>query len=149
MALVNGQFRLGAIRTSRAWIRSRSNSTMPPRTVSVSRPCGVVASAQPSPRDLNPVPFSAMVARIFSRAQVERARRLSRVINRVSSASSLSIASRSLIWLVRRREPLLEYPSSSRRLSTGRPKQPRSAGQWPSRINCCARSWHMFTSLDP
>ena len=54
MALVKGQFRLGAIRKSQAWIRSRSNSTMRPRTVSISRPCGVVASAPLSPE--GPVP---------------------------------------------------------------------------------------------
>ena len=43
----------------RLLINSRSNSARPPRTVSISRPCGVVVSAQVSRSDLNPAPLSA------------------------------------------------------------------------------------------
>ncbi len=39
-------------------ISSRSNSAKPPRTVSISRPCGLVVSAQVSLSDLKPAPRS-------------------------------------------------------------------------------------------
>ena len=42
----------------RARISSRSNSAKPPRIVSISRPCGLVVSAQVSLSDLNPAPRS-------------------------------------------------------------------------------------------
>src|SRR5262245_25247834 len=49
---------LGAQRPSpvRARISSRSNSAKPPSTVNISRPCGLVVSAQASLSDLKPAP---------------------------------------------------------------------------------------------
>jgi hypothetical protein len=48
--------RTGTAVTCRARISSRSNSASPSRIVSISRPCGVVVSAQASDSDLKPAP---------------------------------------------------------------------------------------------
>jgi hypothetical protein len=45
----------------------------PASTVTISRPCGVVVSAQASLRDRNSAPFAAIVASTLSRSRVERA----------------------------------------------------------------------------
>ena len=70
-------------------ISSRSNSASPPSTVSMSLPCGVVVSAQASPRDVNPAPFSVMEASVFNRSRVLRASRSSRVT--ISTSRPVSI----------------------------------------------------------
>lgn len=72
----------------RALVSSRSNSANPPKTVSMSRPCGVVVSAQVSPIDRKPAPLSAIVARMLSRSRVERARRSRRATMTTSPVSS-------------------------------------------------------------
>src|SRR5580704_16112421 len=61
----------------RAKISDRSNSASPPRTVSISLPCGVVVSAQGSARDRKPAPFSATVASTLRRSLVLLASRSS------------------------------------------------------------------------
>jgi hypothetical protein len=68
----------------RARINSRSNSAKPPSTVSISRPCGVVVSAQASASDLKPAPFLAMVSSVLSRSRVDRASLSRRVTISVS-----------------------------------------------------------------
>ena len=72
-----------------ARINSRSNSASPPRTVSISRPCGVVVSAHASPSDRNPAPCSPILAKTFNRSRVERARRSNRVTITVSPCSTV------------------------------------------------------------
>ena len=67
-----------------ARISSRSNSARPPSTVSISRPCGVVVSAQASPSDLNAAPVLPTASRILSKS---RASRSSRVTISTSPAS--------------------------------------------------------------
>ena len=79
----------------RARMSSRSNSARPPRTVSISRPCGVVVSAQLSFKLLNPAPFAAISAKILSKSRVLRARRSSRLTTSTSPDSSLETALRS------------------------------------------------------
>ena len=69
----------------RVWI---SNSASPPRTVIISLPCGVVVSAQGSPRDLKLAPRSATAARVLSKSLVLRASRSSFVTSNTSPASS-------------------------------------------------------------
>src|SRR5262245_59182941 len=56
-----------------ARIRSRSNSASPPSTVSMSRPCGVVVSAQASPSDLKAAPAWPTASRMLSKSRVLRA----------------------------------------------------------------------------
>ena len=58
-------------------ISARSNSARPPKTVSISRPCAVVVSAQASASDLKPAPTFATVSRMLSRSRVDRASRQS------------------------------------------------------------------------
>ena len=79
----------------RAWISSRSNSAKPPRTVSTSRPCGVVVSAHVSASDRNPALRSVTAASVLRRPRVERARRSSLVTTSTSPGSSAAIARRS------------------------------------------------------
>jgi hypothetical protein len=59
-------------RGSAVRIRSRSNSASSPSTVSIKRPCGVVVSAQVSPREWKPALRSVIAARVFRRSRVER-----------------------------------------------------------------------------
>ena len=63
---------------------SRSNSASPARTVSISRPCAVVVSAQESRSERKPAPRSAIAARVFSRSLVDRASRSKRVTRSTS-----------------------------------------------------------------
>jgi hypothetical protein len=56
----------------RVLISSRSNSPRPPRTVSISRPCGVVVSHHASLSDRKPAPAAVTAARTFSKSRVER-----------------------------------------------------------------------------
>ena len=72
-----------------ARISSRSNSARPPSTVSISRPCGVVVSAQASPSDLNAAPVLPTASRILSKSLVLRASRSSRVTISTSPADYL------------------------------------------------------------
>ena len=65
-------------------ISERSNSEIPPNTVSMRRPCGVVVSAHVSDRLLNPAPAFAIVSSMFSRSRVLRARRSRRVTIKMS-----------------------------------------------------------------
>ena len=67
-----------------AKIKCRSNSARPPRTVSISLPCGEVPSAQGSPREQKPALASSMAARVLSRSRVERASRSSLVTSSTS-----------------------------------------------------------------
>ena len=76
----------------RARISSRSNSAKPPRTVSISLPCGVVVSAQASFRLRKPALCSPTVAKTFNKSRVDRARRSRRVTISTSSGSSLRIS---------------------------------------------------------
>ena len=76
----------------RVRIRSRSNSARPPRTVSISRPCEVVVSAQVSRSDLNPAPFSDTSPSTFNRSRVDLASRSSRVTTSTSPFSKPAIA---------------------------------------------------------
>src|SRR5262249_13027847 len=50
-----------------ARINSRSNSARPPSAVSISRPCGVVVSAQASPSDLKSAPALPTASRMLSK----------------------------------------------------------------------------------
>src|SRR5262245_13993608 len=52
-----------------ARISSRSNSASPPSAVSISRPCGVVVSAQASPSDLKAAPAYPTASRMLARRQ--------------------------------------------------------------------------------
>jgi hypothetical protein len=74
----------------RARISARANSASSPRTVRMRRPCGVMVSAQASPRDVKPAPLAVMVANVLSRSRVLRARRSSRVTISTSPAASLA-----------------------------------------------------------
>jgi predicted nucleotide-binding protein len=56
-----------------ARISSRSNSAKPPRTVSISLPCGVVVSAQASLSDLKPTPRFAIARRATGGKRVSQA----------------------------------------------------------------------------
>jgi hypothetical protein len=71
-----------------ARISSRSNSAKPPRTVSISLPCGVVVSAQASFSDLKPARALAIASRM-SWSRVERASRSNRVTTSTSPGASL------------------------------------------------------------
>jgi hypothetical protein len=62
------------------------------RTVSISRPCGVVVSAQPSAIERKPAPFVPIASITLSRSRVERASRSSRVTSNTSPAASEAIA---------------------------------------------------------
>jgi hypothetical protein len=68
----------------------------PPRTVSISRPCGVLVSAHESPSDRKPAFLSVMAAMVFRRSRVDRASRLSLVTSRTSPTSSVAIKSAEL-----------------------------------------------------
>jgi len=57
----------------RARISSRSNSAKPPNTVNISRPCGLVVSAQVSFSERKPAPRFVMASMTLSRSRVERA----------------------------------------------------------------------------
>ena len=59
----------------RWWMRARSNSAMPAKTVSTILPAGEVVSAHGSPRLRRPVPPSFRISAISSRSRVERADR--------------------------------------------------------------------------
>ena len=59
----------------RARISSRSNSAKPPRTVSITRPCDVVVSAQASLRERKPAPALATTSSTFSKSRVDLASR--------------------------------------------------------------------------
>jgi hypothetical protein len=74
-----------------ARINSRSNSAKPPRTVSMSLPCGVVVSAQLSLSERKPAPRFASSSSRLSKSLVERASRSSRVTTSTSPCSSLRI----------------------------------------------------------
>jgi hypothetical protein len=52
----------------RARIKSLSNSASPARTVSMSRPWGVVISAHASPSERKPASFSVIAASVFSKS---------------------------------------------------------------------------------
>jgi hypothetical protein len=97
----------------RARIRSRSNSASPPSTVSISRPCAVVVSAQASPKERNPALLPVIAASVFSRSRVDRASRSSRVTISTSPASSAAMAFQSCARSKRFR------PASIQRTSTG------------------------------
>jgi hypothetical protein len=88
----------------RARISSRSNSAKPPKTVNISRPCGVVVSAQASPNDLKPAPALAITSRILSRSRVDRANRSSRVTTRTSPRSRLKFGRPAALTPHQRRE---------------------------------------------
>ena len=72
----------------------------PPRTVSISRPCDVVVSAQLSLSDLKPAPILATQSRMLSKSRVERASLSRRIIISTSPSpsrlSSFSNSTRSL-----------------------------------------------------
>ena len=72
----------------RARISSRSNSARPPSTVSISRPCGVVVSAQVFSTERKPAPDLAKASRTFNRSRVDLARRSRRETMITSPESS-------------------------------------------------------------
>ena len=59
----------------RARISSRSNSARPPNTVNISRPCGLVMSAQVSFSERKPAPRFVTASMTLSRSRVEQASR--------------------------------------------------------------------------
>jgi hypothetical protein len=63
-----------------------------PSTVTISFPCGVVVSAQGSSNERKLAPRALIVARVFSKSLVLRAKRSSFVTSKVSPASRIAVA---------------------------------------------------------
>ena len=79
----------------RNWIKSRSNSAMPPRTVSISLPTGLEVFAQGSASDRKAACFALVALMMLSRSLVDLANRSNRVTIRVSPDSNAFKARRS------------------------------------------------------
>ena len=77
-------------RLVRWWMRARSNSAMPAKTVSTILPAGEVVSAHGSPRLRRPAPPSFRSSAISSRSRVERASRSRRATTTTSPSRSWS-----------------------------------------------------------
>ena len=100
-SMAGGCAKVFSEKTPRAFARARpspvrarisSNSARPPKTVSISRPCGVVVSAQVSDDDLNVAPALAMASRMLSKSRVERASLSRHVTTTVSPSPSVLIS---------------------------------------------------------